>query len=203
MKKYLLILAMTMSMVFVVTACKGKDDNDNIKETLGVKETKTSESSVVDSTESLEDIKEREKYHDICSKFLYLKKDMKKEEVDSILGEKGKETLKSKRSTIYEYYGKVQVTFRDDKLCGKNQSDLITSFVNASNHLSLKMFEQVKEGMSVDEVKDILGDGVLTSEDYLNNFTTSAYVYYGEDNTNIRISFNDGVVAIKTQLGLE
>lgn len=74
-----------------------------------------------------------------------------------------------------------------------------------SNYVTLEKFNQIENGMTYDEVKQIIGsDGTLSTEAGSGEYNTKIYYWYGEDNiSNATISFTNDQVTAKSQIGLE
>ncbi|WP_129582301.1 hypothetical protein [Miniphocaeibacter massiliensis] len=143
MKKRLLFLIFMM--VFVLSFCN-KD----------AKKQGTS-NSTESRTESLESYKREytaAKNDELYAKFLELKIDeMSKEDVDKILGVKPEEYGYDEDTVYFTYEWNIDVGFKYDKLFEKNK---LYNQIQGEDIFS-KKFDDLKEGMSKDEVDEILG----------------------------------------------
>ena len=116
--------------------------------------------------------------------FLNIKMGMSYDEVKNILGD-GKEISSSEISgintTIYEYDGKgisnITVTLQNNSVTSKTQLGLKES----SSNISLDDYNKINTGMSYDKVKELIGDGQLTTESSIMNSTSYIYSYINKD----------------------
>ena len=128
------------------------------------------------------------------------------EEVVAILGE-GKESSSSEVNNVsgkmYTWSGKgianMNVTLVNGVVTGKAQLGLSENKYD----ITLEKYNQVKEGMSYEEVKAILGEGVITSESKILDITSTMYTYAKKNGSNATFTFSGGKLQAKAQFGLE
>lgn len=130
------------------------------------------------------------------------------EDVVAIVGEDGvltsEATIGDSTSSIYtweEGIANFNVTFENNKVIGKAQAGIIVS----STEVTLEMFNSIENGMSYDEVVTIFGgDGAFLSNSKVLNTITEIYMWPGTSlGANCNVTFQDGKVLAKAQLGLE
>lgn len=88
---------------------------------------------------------------------------------------------------------------------------VVLSFVSCNDNkgISLKEFNQIENGMTYEEVCEIIGcEGELMSEADLNigsQYATEIYTWKGEKGigANANVTFQGGVVVSKAQVGLK
>lgn len=93
----------------------------------------------------------------------------------------------------------MNVTVQDGVIVGKAQAGLKAGNVN----VTLDKYNSVKEGMSLEEVNKILGEGELITENKIMDMGSSMYAWINKDASNCNITFQDGVVTMKAQLNLK
>ena len=140
--------------------------------------------------------------------FSKLKLEMSYDEAKGVMGGDGDETSSSKsgsyESKTYQWKDgskRISARFRNGKLANRNQYGLTDSDGKAS--ISQAKFNEVKTGMTYDDVKKILGDGELTSESKILDRTSASYVWKGPKYSNIRATFSKGELTNKYQSGLK
>lgn len=81
----------------------------------------------------------------------------------------------------------------------------ITSIQAQEQKVTLEKFNQIQTGMTYDEVVSIIGEeGTLSTESSYGNANMKIYYWYSEDGiTNATISFLNGKVDAKSQIGLK
>lgn len=136
---------------------------------------------------------------------------MSYDEVKGILGSDGEETSSSQvgkyESKTFVWKGgkseRISVSFRNDELRFANQGGL-TDYSGDADVTKAK-FDQIKTGMSYDEVKDLIGsDGEITSMSKIADTTLMSYVWKGEKKfSSLRGSFKDGKLTSKSQANLK
>ncbi|NME81650.1 DUF3862 domain-containing protein [Clostridium sp. SM-530-WT-3G] len=139
--------------------------------------------------------------------FLKLKMGMSYDEVKNILGD-GKEIPPSeahgKKTTIYEYNGEgisnITITLQDDCVISKTQLNLKHS---DGKELSLNDYNKINSGMSYDKVKDLIGDGELTTESSVANSIIDVYSYINKDGSSANFTFDNGSLRMKSQYSLK
>ena len=77
---------------------------------------------------------------------------------------------------------------------------------DTSEYITLEEYNQIKSGMTYDEVKEIIGsDGTLSATSSVGGYTVTIYVWYGNGiaGSNANITFTNGEVTGKAQVGLQ
>jgi len=71
--------------------------------------------------------------------------------------------------------------------------------------ITIEEYNQIKDGMSVDEVVEIVGgDGTIQSSSEMVGIKTEIYIWYGDKpGSDALITFSDGKVFSKAQVNLE
>ena len=133
---------------------------------------------------------------------------MSYEEVVGIIGEEGENisevAISDIVTTIYQWdegLTNCNITIQNDEVTGKAQFGIITSSVE----ITMEMYEAVKNGMTYEEVVEIFGgEGAPMSSSKLLDSVSIIYMWEGESlGSNCNITFQDGKVFAKAQMGLE
>lgn len=100
----------------------------------------------------------------------------------------------------------IGVTFSNGQVNGKNYVSF--SRARSEGTATLDAFSAVKNGMSYDEVKNLMsGDGVLSTETDIRlstrDSTMQSYAWDGDPSGTATVTFNDGTVSSMTQYGLK
>lgn len=84
-------------------------------------------------------------------------------------------------------------------------SSTSSSVVQSNNAITLEKFSKIQTGMTYQQVVDIVGtEGTLSTESSVGNLTYQIYYWYGSDGiSNATISFDNGKVSGKSQIGLK
>lgn len=147
---------------------------------------------------------------DTAAKFKQIKHGMSYKQVKKIMGSEGDEQASSSvadnEATVYQWttddFGVVSVTFENDKVVNKAQISLDgTSGPKATK----AKYKKVKNGMTVKQVEKIFGgEGSLTSDTNIAGYSSQIYTWYGDSlGSNCTITFSDGEVTSKSQIGLK
>lgn len=126
--------------------------------------------------------------------------------VTSLLGE-GSELSSSEvagiKTVIYSWNGSgfsnMNVTIQNGKVIGKAQVGL----KDPDSKVTLEKYNQVKEGMSYEEVKGILGEGTLTSQTKIMQAESLIYSWVNKDGSNMNCAFSGSKVMTKAQINLK
>ncbi|MEZ5344187.1 MAG: DUF3862 domain-containing protein [Pyrinomonadaceae bacterium] len=144
--------------------------------------------------------------------FNKLKAGMKYEEVVKILGSEGSETSSSSVGKIelksYKWEGdkfaRIYANFRNDELTSKSQSGLGSSSGSGEADITKAKYDQIKNDMSYEEVKKIIGsEGEQNSSSSSGSSTYSSYTWKGPNYSRISISLKDDKVTSKRQSNLK
>ncbi|KJS88351.1 MAG: hypothetical protein JM58_00835 [Peptococcaceae bacterium BICA1-8] len=157
-----------------------------------------SEDSQVSSEKQLETPQielDTRKYN--LEKYLQIKLGNTYEEVEAILGAPGEAMVDNDRLKQYQWTNEdnsnISVAFFDKKATGKSQAHL-GSFLSGKNTVTLNKFEKLKEGMTLQEVTDILGSGtetMLIDEDGKEKVMMG---WYNSDGSGISVTLFDGKI---------
>lgn len=138
--------------------------------------------------------------------FLAIKLGEPYSEVVKLLGE-GKEDTSSEvagiKTAIYSWKGEglsnMNVTVQNDVVTGKAQLGLKAERTN----ITLEKYNSIKEGMTYDEVKGILGEGEVLSESKIMDSQSIIYSYSNKDGSNANFTFNGNKLQVKSQFQLK
>lgn len=74
-----------------------------------------------------------------------------------------------------------------------------------SKYITLEEFNKIENGMSYEEVKNIIGsEGTVNSDTQVGDYKLVIYSWYGEDKvSNATFSFQNDVLTSKAQIGLK
>lgn len=202
------IIALIVLIIIIAVASGGGDDD---KATTDNKETKTTESTGSDSKEeskSDEGVLTEEKFDKI-------KDGMSYEEVVKIIGSEG--TVMSEtgekgtdlHTVMYEFetdgaFSSSTMMFQGDKLVNKSQVGLGGG---SDVEITLDQFNKISNGMSLDEVIEIVGgEGEIISEtgEKGTDLYTVMYSYTGDKAfSSVTLMFQGDKLQNKSQAGLE
>lgn len=128
------------------------------------------------------------------------------DKVIEILGE-GDEISSSEvnniKSSVYSWKGEgidnIKVTFKNDMVTAKSQLNLLKN----DDEITKEKYEKVKNNMTYEEVKNIIGEGQILSESKIGDLYSVMYGYMNNDGSNANFTFNNGVLNLKTQFNLK
>lgn len=138
--------------------------------------------------------------------FLKIKMGDKYETVAALLGN-GKEQSSSEvsgiKTVMYEWNGagisNMNVTIQNGIVTGKAQVGLSPM----DSKITLDKYNQIKEGMTYDQVKGILGEGQITSQTKIMNIESIIYDWINKDGSNMNGTFSGGKLEMKAQFNLK
>ncbi|MEN6489644.1 MAG: DUF3862 domain-containing protein [Smithella sp.] len=88
----------------------------------------------------------------------------------------------------------ISVTFNDDKVVGKTQ-DRLGPQLKDTQAVKQSQYNQLKEGMDLSEVTNILGEGTEMMLNVVENGEASiTYIWQNRDGGNIMVTVKDGKV---------
>lgn len=138
--------------------------------------------------------------------FLNIKMGMSYDDVKNILGdgiEISCSEFSGNKTTIYEYDGKgisnITITLNNNSVTSKTQLGLKSN----NSNISLTDYNKVKNGMSYDKVKELIGEGQLTTESSIMDSTSYIYSYINKDGSNANFTFDNSGLTMKAQYNLK
>ncbi|MEZ5428141.1 MAG: DUF3862 domain-containing protein [Pyrinomonadaceae bacterium] len=143
-------------------------------------------------------------------KFNQIKNGMSYQEVVNILGSEGTETRSSESGNIkivsYKWEGdkfqRVFATFRDGKLTSKAQTGLSNTSTTKDGDADITMekYNQIKTGMSYDEVVKIIGsEGEESNSTTVGKYELKTYIWKGAEYSRIFATFRNNELSSKSQ----
>lgn len=139
-------------------------------------------------------------------KYLQVTMGMSYEDVKKILGDGIEQASVDAAGTNTKAYGwqnddgtNMMVTLQNDKVTSKAQAGLGKNDAK----VTLDKYNQIKEGMTVEEVKGILGEGQETSYTEMVGTKIEMYSWINFDGANMNATFQDGKMNMKAQFGLK
>jgi len=175
----------------------GSDSNEN---------SNTNDNSVSNVSTQKEEVVSTKKL--TADKYNSIDFGMSYEDVVGIIGEEGENisevAIGDIVTTIYQWdegLTNCNVTIQNDEVTGKAQLGIIDSDVK----ITMEMYNAVESGMSYAEVVEILGgEGAPLSTSKVLDSVSVIYMWNGKTlGSNCNITFQDGVVFAKAQMGLE
>lgn len=138
--------------------------------------------------------------------FLKVKMGDKYDAVKALLGE-GKEQSSSEvsgiKTVMYQWngsgLGNMNVTIQNGVVTGKAQAYLKSTDAK----ITLDKYNQVKEGMTYDQVKAVLGEGEVSSQTKIANAESVMYSWINKDGSNMNATFTGGKMDMKAQFNLK
>ena len=162
--------------------------------------TKTSEATTAKATEA--DVAGKVSYEN----FMSIEMGSKLSDIEAILGP-GSEMSSSEaggiKTVMYQWsdsgLNNIVLTIQNDELTGKAQA----GFVKGTEKVTMDMYNQVKEGMSYDEVVSILGEGTLSSQTSIMGMESTIYTWGNVIGGYMTCTFTGDEVSLKAQSNLE
>lgn len=221
MKRIITILLGTV-MALALTACGSTgtttDASEGTTDTVSsavTSEAKDTAEKPDTSTGAAEEADKSEKTSDdvegiTAEKYEKIENGMSYEDVKGIIGTDGENVSSSDvagvTTAIYQWksgnFGTAMVTFQNDAVTGKSQFGVSEQ---SDVTVSAAQYDKIETGMTYDEVKEILGgDGQSLSETEIAGQTAEMYSWSGSSlGSNCTISFGNGKVTAKSQVGLQ
>lgn len=91
------------------------------------------------------------------------------------------------------------VEIQNDEITAKAQAGL----EDMDAKITLDKYNQVKEGMTYDEVKGILGEGQILSQTKIMDIEAIIYAWINKDGSNANFTFSGGKLEMKAQFNLK
>lgn len=138
--------------------------------------------------------------------FLNIKMGQSYEEVVALLGE-GKEIssgkVSSTKATVYDWketgISDMNITMQNNVVIGKSQLGL----ESMDAQITMDKYNQVQNGISYYELKEILGEGQILAQDKTNDVESIIYEYINQNESNANFTFSDGKLTGKSQFNLD
>ena len=138
--------------------------------------------------------------------YLHIEMGSSYDEVAAILGSGGEATVDNERLKQYMWQNEddsnISVNFYDNIVTGKSQAYL-GPYLEGKDAVTLNEFDQVSEGMSLDEVSNILGPGTERMRAITDGEEKIILGWDNSDGSGIGITFMDGKVMEKSSLMLD
>lgn len=138
--------------------------------------------------------------------FLNVQMGQKYEEVVNLLGqgtEKTSSEVSGIKTTLYSWEAKggsnLNVTIQNGVVIGKAQFGLKSMDAG----ITLEKYNGINNGMTYEQVKEILGEGQIVSQDKSKNSELTMYEYINKDGSNANFTINGNSVKLKSQSGLK
>lgn len=165
--------------------------------------TKQDNKNTTESTNTRPKITEKKYSYD---KFMQIEMGMTYDQVKAILGDGTEESSTGDgdlKTITYRWQNSggsnLSITLQGGKVINKTQAFL----QSMDAKVTMDKYNQIKNGMSYDQVKGILGDGQLTSLSVILDSKSEIYEWINAGGANINVTFNNGVVESKAQVGLK
>lgn len=187
--------------IFIIIGALGGNKGSN-ESTTASKNESTPVTTAKDESSSSVDSDTKINYDN----FLSIQMGMSYDQVKGILGD-GNETSSSDISGIktimYTWKGKgidnISVTIQNDAVTNKAQVGLMD--MNAE--ITMDKYNQVQNGMTYEQVKEILGEGQILSETKIMDVTSIMYEYINKDGSNANFTFDASGMSMKSQFNLK
>jgi hypothetical protein len=139
-------------------------------------------------------------------KFLSIKMGSALADVETLLG-KGTEFTSSEiagiKTIIYKWDGSMlstlNVTIQNNVVSGKAQVGL----KSGNENVNMEKYNQVKEGMTYEQVKAICGEGELSSQSKVVNIESLMYMWSNADLSSMSCTFSGSKMMMKVQMNLK
>lgn len=137
--------------------------------------------------------------------FMNIKLGSSYEDIKAVLGDGEQQStiqIGNDTNTTYTFKGDglddIVISFTGDKATSKSQIGL-----KKTNKVALDQFNKVENGMTLNQVQDILGEGALESESEIMNIEDIVYSWANGDGSNMNITIQNDKVSSKFQVGLK
>ena len=193
----------TVVLVLIIIGCIGSALRGGDKKTTTTTNTAKQDSkNTAKSTDKPKIVEKKYSYE----KFLKIEMGMTYDQVKAILGDGTEESSTGDgdaKTVTYRWQNSdgsnLSITLQGGKVINKTQAFL----QSMDAKVTMDKYNQVKNGMSYDQVKGILGDGQLTSLSIILDSKTEIYEWINAGGANMNVTFNNGVVESKAQMELK
>lgn len=138
--------------------------------------------------------------------FMKIKMGAKYDEVKTLLGEGTEESsseIGGTKTTLYSWTGpgisNMNVTIQNGIVTGKAQAGLM----DMDAKITLEQYNKVKEGMTYQQTKAILGEGQITSQTKIMSTESIMYSWINKNGSNMNATFTGGKMVMKAQFNLK
>lgn len=210
-KILILVLSLTLTLL-VMVGCgsqngnKTTSTNNNSKVSTKSSETKSNENSNKQESSTKTETSSNKSKSKV-SKYDQIKSGMSYKDVVKILGE-GKEAASDStagiKTKMYQWNidgDYISVMFQNDKVINKAHGSL--DIKTTSKTITLEMYNKVKEGMTYEQVKNILGEGEEMSSSEMSGIKIVMYNWVNPGGSNMNVLFQNNKLVTKAQFGLE
>ena len=119
-----------------------------------------------------------------------------------VLGKPNK-AVSSSDSITYIWQGEgnknISLIVKKKKVISKSESAIDPG----NQAVTIEQYNKLKEGMTLNEVEDILGKGSMVYEEKTDDYLRNMYAYYNEDGSSIMVNFRDGKLYSMCQNNLD
>ena len=191
--KVLTVVGIIVILIIIGMASSGGNDNTTAPANSTTKSTDTTKQKIEDKKYSYD-------------KFLKIEMGATYDQVKALLGEGKEDSSTGEGDTKTIIYGwqntdgsNISVTFQGDKATNKAQAML----KSMDAKVTMDKYNQVKNGMGYSQVKNILGEGELTSQTSLLGTKSEIYSWFNSNGSNLNVTFTNGAVDTKAQFQLK
>ncbi|MBD7913138.1 DUF3862 domain-containing protein [Clostridium cibarium] len=182
---------------------KDKDKGNDVSVSSETATDQTDSSGKSDNAESTGGTEDSKVNYD---NFLKIQMGQKYEDVVNLIGEgteKSSSEISGVKTTLYSWDGNagsnLNVTVQNGIVVGKAQIRLKS--VDAG--ITLEKFNKINNGMTYEQVKEILGEGQIMSQDKIKDNESIMYEYVNSDGSNANFTFIKNSLTLKTQFQLK
>ena len=180
------VLSLVLVSVFLLCLCGCGSSNSKKKDD------EVNTSKVEESKETIKVLNE-ELSNVSYDQYVNVKVGDKLKNVEKELGEANKVKSVGEVKT-YSWEGEdgkgLSLEVKDGVVISKAQFNLS----EGNNEVTIDMYNQLKEGMTQEEVEGILGKGQLTMEENADGYLRTMYSYYNENGSSLILNYRDGVL---------
>lgn len=194
MKKVIAVVTSAI-LCFGLVGCKGSNKGE---------ETDTANNKTTTSTVAQKETKvfSEEKKADTYDDFLKVEVGESYDDTVKELGEPNKLVTEGDTDTYFwslENGGSISAIVKDGKVVSISQG-LLTG---ESTSITIEQYNQLQDGMTIEEVQAIAGSGTLTTEEQMDGYVRSFYSYKNDNNSSAIITYHDGKLYSKCQNNLD
>lgn len=200
MKHKIITVILALVILGSIGAMTGKKDEAN----KAVGTTSTSSKPAATETKKEEPKKDNKKYS--FDKFMQVQMGMTYDQVKAILGDGTEESSSSIgdiKTVAYSWKNSdgsnISVMLQGDKVSTKAQAFL----QKMDAKVTMDKYNKINNGMTYDQVKEILGEGQLMSQTQIMDTKGEMYSWINSGGSNMNVTFQNGEVNMKAQFQLK